>query len=119
MKDGRKLRLKKFYFHPITLYIVMTIIVIILSGIFSGLQMQSTYRVVNENTYDLDPTLIAVENLLSFNGFKYLISNATKNFLSFGPLASLIISLIGITVAEATGLIETFSKKYLLPPNSS
>ena len=113
MKDGRKLRLKKFYFHPITLYIVMTIIVIVLSGIFSGLQMQSTYRVVNENTYDLDPTLIAVENLLSFNGFKYLISNATKNFLSFGPLASLIISLIGITVAEATGLIETFSKKYL------
>lgn len=120
MKDGKRLRLKKFYFHPITIYIMFIVVIIILSGIFSVLQMQSTYRIVNENTFDLDPTLIAVENLFSFSGFKYLISNATKNFLSFGPLASLIISLIGITVAEATGLIETFSKKYLkkIPKNT-
>ena len=46
-------------------------------------------------------------------GFKFFISNTVKNFLSFGPLSSLIVSLIGITVAEATGLIETVSKKYL------
>ena len=113
MKEGKRLKLKKYYFHPITIYLLLIIGTVFLSGILSALQMQSTYRVVNENTHELEPALVAVENMLSFDGFKFMISNAAKNFLSFGPLASLIISLIGITVAEATGLIETFSKKYL------
>ena len=113
MNHGKRLRLRKYYFHPITIYIILIFALIILSSIFSVLQMQSTYRIVNENTLELDPTLIAVENLLSFNGFKFFISNTVKNFLSFGPLSSLIVSLIGITVAESTGLIETVSKKYL------
>lgn len=113
MKEERRLRLKKFYFHPITIYVMLIFLVIILSRIFSLFQMQATYKIVNENTNELETTLIAVENLLSFDGFKYIISNAARNFLSFGPVASLIVSLIGITIAEATGLIETFTKKYL------
>lgn len=113
MNDKKKLRLKKFYFHPITTYLFLTIFIIILSGILSAFEMQATYDVVNKNTYELEPTLVAVENMLGFDGIKFIISNATKNFLSFGPLASLIVSLIGITIAEATGMIEVFSKKYL------
>ena len=113
MKEGKKLRLKKFYFHPITIYLVLIIVTVLLSALLSSLEMQATYRVVNEKTYELEPTLVAVENMLSFDGIKFMISNAAKNFLSFGPLGSLIISLIGITIAEATGLIEAFSKRYL------
>ena len=63
MKDKRKLKLKKFYFHPITIFIVLTFIVILLSGILSWLQVQATYNVVNANTNELEPTLVAVENL--------------------------------------------------------
>ena len=113
MNDRKKLRLKKFYFHPITIYLVLIGLTIILSGILSGLEMQATYDVVNKNTLELESTLVAVENMFSFDGLKFMISNAAKNFLSFGPLSSLIISLIGITIAEATGLIEVFSRKYL------
>lgn len=113
MNDKKKLKLKKFYFHPITVYLFFIGITILLSGILSAIEMQATYNVVNKNTLELEPTLVAVENMLSFDGLKFMISNATKNFLSFGPLSSLIISLIGITIAEATGLIEVFSKKYL------
>ncbi len=113
MNDKKKLRLKKFYFHPITVYLILIGLTIILSGILSSLEMQATYDVVNKNTLELESTLVAVENMFSFDGLKFIISNAAKNFLSFGPLSSLIISLIGITIAEATGLIEVFSRKYL------
>lgn len=113
MREEKRLKLKKFHFHPITTYLIMLIGIVILSFFFSLFEMQATYRLVNENTLELEPTLVAVENMLSFDGFKFMISNAAKNFLSFSPLVSLIISLIGITIAEATGLIETFTKKYL------
>lgn len=113
MKNKRKLKLKKFNFHPITTYIVLIILLVITSKVLSLFEMQATYNTVNNNTNELVPTLVAVENMLSFDGMKYIISNATKNFISFAPLGTLIISLIGITVAESTGFIETFSKRVL------
>ena len=113
MNDKRKLRLKKFYFHPITTFLFSTLLVIVLSGIFSLFEMQATYNTININAKELEPTLITVENLFSLKGLRYIISNAMKNFLSFGPLGTLLVSLIALTIAEATGFIETVSKKYL------
>ena len=40
MREKPKLKLKKFYFHPITVFIALTFLVILLSGILSLLQMQ-------------------------------------------------------------------------------
>lgn len=112
-REKRRLRLKKFYFHPITVYIVMCFAIVLLSAVFSFLQIQSTYQLANSSVNDLDTTMVSVENLLNFDGMKYIISNSTTNFVSFAPLAMLLISLIGISVAEATGFLEAFSKKYL------
>lgn len=113
MYDKRKLKLKKFYFHPITVFIFLIFLIMVLSGILAVFETQATYNTININTKELEPTLVTVENLLSFDGLKFLISNATKNFLSFGPLGMLLISLIGLSVAEGTGFIETLTKRHI------
>ena len=112
MKEKRKLKLKKFYFHPITVFLFLTLLTVVLSGILSAIEMQATYNTVNPNTNELESTLVAVENLLSFDGMKFLIGNATTNFISFAPLGTLLLALIGITIAESTGLIETLTKRF-------
>ena len=113
MNDKRKLKLKKFYLHPITTIILLTIGVMILSGILSILGLQVTYSTLNNQTGELEKTLITVENLFGFNGLKYFISNASKNFISFTTLSNLLIALIGLGIAQATGLIDTFIKRVL------
>ena len=113
MKDRRKLKLKKFYLHPVSTFMIMTVGIVVFSWILSLLQTQATYNVVNINTKDLEPTLVTIENLLSFDGLKYIISNAARNFLSFAPLGTLLLSLIGLTITEGSGFIETFTKRYL------
>ena len=113
MIENKKLKLRKFHFHPITMFIVLTIFVILLSWLFSRFEMQATYNQINENTRELESTIVSVENLLSFDGMKFLISNAATNFISFAPLSMLLMSLIGLSVAEATGFIEAFSRKYI------
>ena len=120
MFQKKKLRLKKFYFHPITTLILLTFGLIILSAILSGLEMQATYNTININTKELEPTLIAVENMLSFDGIKYIISSATRNFISFAPLGTLLISLLGLTIAESTGMLETITRRKLkkMPKNA-
>lgn len=112
MKEKRKLKLKKFYFHPITVFLFLTLLTVVLSGILSVIEMQATYNTVNPNTNELESTLVAVENLFSFDGMKFLIGNATTNFISFAPLGTLLLALIGITIAESTGLIETLTKRF-------
>ena len=118
MKEPGKLKLKKFYFHPITMFLALLVATIVLSGILSLFEAQATYNVINANTNELEPTLITVENMMSFDGLKFIISNAAKNFLSFGPLGTLLISLIGLTIAEGTGFIEMLTSKQLskVPP---
>lgn len=113
MNNKHKLKLKKFYFHPITIFLFLTFLTMVISGILSLFQAQATYNTVNINTIELEPTLITVENLFSFDGIKYMISNASKNFLSFGPLGMLLISLIGITIGEGTGFFETLTRRHI------
>lgn len=113
MKEKKKLKLKKFYFHPITVFIVMSVVVVLASAILSAFEMQATYNTINETSKEMETTIVAVENLLSFDGMKFIISNAATNFISFAPLVTLLISLIGLSIAEATGFIEAFSRKYI------
>lgn len=114
MAEKKKLKLKKFYLHPVTTFILLTIFTMILSGICSLFQMQATYTSLNPTTGQLETTLVTVENLFGFEGLKYIISNAAKNFISFTTLSTLLISLIGLGIAQATGLIDTFIKRVLV-----
>ena len=117
MKNRKKLRLKSFNFHPITTFIIMILAVMILSFILSLLQVQASYSRENASG-ELESVLVTVENVFNFEGFKYLISNAAKNFVSFTPLSTLIIGLIGLSVAHASGLIDTFIKRVTLKINN-
>lgn len=114
MSTKKKMRLKKFSFHPITTFILLTLGVMILSWILSVLQFQATYTVVRPENLELESVFVSVKNLLNFDGIKYIISNAATNFASFAPLISLLIALIGLSVAHASGLIDTFIKRVTL-----
>ena len=114
MRNKRKLKLKKFYFHPITVYLILTFLLLILSAILSGLQMQATYNTISPTTNELENTLVTVENMLNFDGMKNIFSNAMTNFLSFAPLGMLLLTLFGLSIAKSTGFLDTLCKRCLI-----
>ena len=61
-----------------------------------------TYSNINIATGALEKTLVSVNNLLSYDGMKMVISKAATNFISSSPLSTLIITLIGLKIAEKT-----------------
>lgn len=113
MQEKRKLKLKKFYFHPITVFLLATIFILIISAILAHFQIQTTYNIVNTTTKELEQKLISVENLLTYNNIKVILRNTINSFASFAPLTMLLLSLIGISIANATGLIDNISQKKL------
>ncbi len=92
---------------------LLTLFTVILSGIFSVLGIQASYSTINSSNNQLENVLVTVENLFSYDGLKYIISNAARNFISFTTLSTLLISLIGVSIASASGLFDTFIKKYM------
>ena len=114
MKGKKKLKLKKFHIHPVTAFILLTFLTTLISGICSLFNMQATYSTINPITGNLEQNIVEVENLFNMDGIKYIISNASKNFISFTTLSNLLIALIGLGVMQATGLLDTLIKRYIV-----
>lgn len=82
-----------------TIFIILTIIVLICSYLLSGTYFFEGLKAVE------------VKNLLSVDGFRWFIQNVQQNFISFAPLALALIAVIGTGVAEKTGLLGALVKK--------
>lgn len=92
---------------PIVTFILLTSLIIVMSGILSFFNVQAEYGTVNAVTNELTNNVVQVENLFSGEGLKYIITNAVSDFVNFAPLSMLIITLIGIGVLEKTGFLKT------------
>lgn len=119
MNKKKKLKLKKFKLHPITAYLILIVLTFVFSGIFSLFEMQSTYNVVGMQSGMLEKTLVNVNSLLNYEGIRDFISKATVNFVTFTPLSMLLISLLGVGIAESSGLLDTVIRKRLLKLNGA
>lgn len=95
---------KKIFQGALSTIILMFIIVCVLSFLLSifGLEGYETYI----SNGRLESSMITVNNIFSVNGFKYLFNNAVGNFKLFEPLVLLIISMIGVSVADTSGMLD-------------
>ncbi|MFP7478302.1 AbgT family transporter [Terribacillus saccharophilus] len=85
--------------HPVTLFFIFAAVVIVLSAIFSVIGV-SVEDPVNEGE------TIAVKNLLNSEGILYLFESAVTNFTNFAPLGTVLVTMLGIGIAERSGLIS-------------
>ena len=69
---------KKKRYSPIVTFIFLTFLTIIVSGLFSILNVQTEYSTVNKVTNELVNNVIEVNNLLSVEGIKHIVSTATS-----------------------------------------
>ena len=93
---------------PIVTCILLTAVVILLSGFLSLLKVQAEYTTVSKVTNELVNNVVEVRNLFSLSGFKHIFTTAVSGFINFEPLPILIIVLIGIGVLEKSGFLEAF-----------
>ncbi len=88
-------------------FIILIAVTCVLSGILNLLDFETEIYHVNSTTLEYSRELVSVENLLSIEGLKYIFSDTVANFVSFAPLSTLIIILIGIGVMEKSGFLKT------------
>lgn len=85
--------------HPASLFAIFAALVMFLSWIFSALGVE----VIHPGT----GKTITVFNLISIEGLHMILTKTVSNFTSFAPLGTVLVALLGIGIAEGTGLIGT------------
>ncbi|HSW29724.1 MAG TPA: AbgT family transporter [Longimicrobiales bacterium] len=83
--------------HPGTLFAAMALLVVLLSWVAAQLDIM----VIHPGTGDE----IRPVNLLSVAGLHRILGQMVTNFTSFAPLGTVLVALLGIGVAEGSGLI--------------
>lgn len=101
---------KKIKLHPALVFLILTLIIMIISCVGKILNLEASYYIVNEATGDLSSKVVNINNLFNRTGLQYLISNMLNNFISFAPLGSLIIGLLGVGVGYKSGFLNSFFK---------
>lgn len=90
--------------------IITVVLLMVITSILSliGLEGQQTIITVTGN---LETYLITTNNILSVEGMKYIFGEALNNLINFKPLTYFIVSLIGLSIAESSGLLTALSSK--------
>jgi aminobenzoyl-glutamate transport protein len=92
--------------HPATLFALFAITVLILSGIADLLNWQAIHPGTKE--------VIKPINLLTVDGLHRILLEMVNNFTSFAPLGIVLVAMLGIGIAESSGLIGTVIRLLVL-----
>jgi len=111
-------RIKKINFHPVSSYVILIFLVMLLSFVLSLFGFQSTYNVINQADLSFQQITVAVRNIFNYDGIKEIISSSAVNFMSFAPLSAFLIAAIGLSICESSGFLEVLFKKVFSKLNS-
>jgi aminobenzoyl-glutamate transport protein len=83
--------------HPASLFAIFAFLVIVLSGVAASLDVSVKHPGTGE--------MIQPISLLSIAGLHRILEEMVTNFTSFAPLGTVFVSMLGIGLAESSGLI--------------
>ncbi|MBK9097659.1 MAG: AbgT family transporter [bacterium] len=84
--------------HPATLFAIFAVAIIFISGIVSALNLEVIHPATGES--------IKPVSLLTVEGLHMIIVKMVTNFTSFAPLGTVLVAMLGIGIAESSGLMS-------------
>lgn len=92
--------------HPATIFALLAVSVAVISAIASWAGVTAVHPGTGET--------IEVFNLLSAEGFRWMFEEVEHNFVRFPPLGLVLVAMIGIGVAEGSGLLSALIRALVL-----
>jgi aminobenzoyl-glutamate transport protein len=92
--------------HPATLFALLAFAVVVASGIASWAGLTAEHPATGE--------AITPVSLLTLAGLHRILTQTVTNFTGFAPLGTVLVALIGIGVAESSGLIGAVLRLFVL-----
>ncbi|HEX8352313.1 MAG TPA: AbgT family transporter, partial [Pyrinomonadaceae bacterium] len=92
--------------HPATLFVILAALVVVLSAVTASMGVS----VIHPGTKQV----IHAESLLTVAGLHRILTSLVTNFTGFAPLGTVLVAMLGIAVAEGSGLISAALRAVVL-----
>ena len=97
--------------HPVTIFIIFSIIVGILSVIFSKMGVSVEIEAINRSTKQVELQTYSVKSLFDADGIRWIFEEAVPNFIGFAPLGVVLFFSLFFNFLNEVGLFPSFLKK--------
>ncbi|WP_087020326.1 AbgT family transporter [Thaumasiovibrio subtropicus] len=92
--------------HPITLFAIFCIAILVASGIAGYFEVSVVDPRPEGAKGRAADGLIYAQSLLNAEGLQMIVTNLVKNFTGFAPLGTVLVSMMGVAIAEHSGLLS-------------
>jgi aminobenzoyl-glutamate transport protein len=97
--------------HPAMIFLSLMVVVIVLSHVLYAAGASVTQQVIDPATDTVQEVSIAARSLLTTEGLRFIYTSVIPSFMSFTAVGLIIVAMIGVGVAEASGLIQALIRK--------
>ncbi|MDX2093088.1 MAG: AbgT family transporter [Kofleriaceae bacterium] len=106
--------------HPAVLFVILIGFLAVLSHLFYWSGATVTYEAIDPDTDQLETMTTSAQSLLTGSGIRFMYENAVGNFMDFTALGVVIVAMLGVGVAESSGLIKALIRKLVkvAPPKA-
>ena len=95
--------------HPVFLFALLGLGVVALSAVCAALGVSATGELVAGG--EMTVTTVQAVSLLTREGLAYMFSHAVDNFTGYAPLGMVLVAMLGVGVAEQSGLMDAALKR--------
>lgn len=100
--------------HPITLFALLATFIVVLSGILGFFDIAvADPRPEGAKGREADG-MIEVISLMNAEGLARIVTGLVTNFTGFAPLGTVLVALLGVAVAEHSGLLSTLMRSMVM-----
>jgi aminobenzoyl-glutamate transport protein len=100
--------------HPVVIFLILIAVVMVLSHVLYLLGASVSYQVINPDTDKVETANTVANSLLTADGIRHIYTRLVPNFLGFSAVGLLIVAMIGVGVAEESGLVNTLIRKLVV-----
>ncbi len=100
--------------HPVTLFAILAVGIVLLSGLMGllGVAVEDPRPAGARGV--ADDGMIRAVSLLNGDGLRRIFTNLTTNFTGFAPLGVVLVAMLGVGVAERSGLLSAAVRALVL-----
>jgi aminobenzoyl-glutamate transport protein len=104
--------------HPVTLFAALCVIIVLISGLLGWLEVAVEDPRPEGAPGRAADGMIRAISLLNGDGLRMIVENLVRNFVSFVPLGTVLVALLGVGVADKSGLLSAVIRSIVLkaPP---
>jgi aminobenzoyl-glutamate transport protein len=97
--------------HPVVIFLILIAITVVVSHLLYLLNASVSYSVINLATHGTDTVTARANSLLTAEGIRHIYTQLVPNFMGFSAVGLLIVAMIGVGVAEESGLVNACIRK--------